>query len=106
MRVLVIGSGGREHALVWKLRRSPQCQQIFVWPGNTASLQLASKLDIPHDSSFDALADAALMAKIDLVVVGPEGPLSNGLADILEARGEIFLESKIVTKNIYGLTDN
>lgn len=87
MRVLVIGSGGREHALAWKLKRSPSCDQLFVWPGNTSSLRIAERLALPDDASFDQLASAALGAKIDLVVVGPEAPLSMGIADVLESRG-------------------
>jgi phosphoribosylamine--glycine ligase len=87
MRVLVIGSGGREHALAWKLRQSPLCQELYVWPGNICSQRVGKRLDLPENANYEHLAASALDAKIDLVVVGPEGPLSSGIADILTARG-------------------
>lgn len=110
MRVLIIGSGGREHALAWKLGRSPECKGVFVWPGNPASLRLASALDLPADADYGRVAGAALALKIDMVVVGPEGPLSAGIADIMTKKGlKVFgpsqaaaqLESsKVFAKNI------
>ena len=87
MRVLIIGSGGREHALAWKISRSPECQGVFVWPGNAASLRLAQVLDLPADADYGRVASAALALKIDMVVVGPEGPLSSGITDIMSKKG-------------------
>lgn len=87
MRVLVIGSGGREHALTWKLQKSPECREVFVWPGNQASLRVGTPLGLAADATFEQIADAALAFRVDMVVVGPEGPLSDGIADLLEKRG-------------------
>lgn len=87
MRVLVIGSGGREHALAWKLKQSPECRDLFIWPGNSASHRVGTALGLPSDASFEQLGDAAIAFKIDMVVVGPEGPLSEGIADYMEMRG-------------------
>ncbi|MBQ0935690.1 phosphoribosylamine--glycine ligase [Ideonella paludis] len=86
MNILVIGSGGREHALAWKLAASDKVQQVFVAPGNggTALDKRLSNLAItdPH-----LLADFALENKVGLTVVGPEAPLSQGVVDIFRARG-------------------
>ena len=81
MRVLVIGGGGREHALVWKFKQSPLLEEIFVWPGNVATLRIARSLIDSAKATHLELAKACKIHKIDLVVVGPEGPLSDGLAD-------------------------
>jgi phosphoribosylamine--glycine ligase len=87
MRVLVIGSGGREHALAWKLKSSPECRDLFIWPGNSASHRVATALGLPAEASYEQVADAAVSFKVDMVVVGPEGPLSDGIADLMEKRG-------------------
>ncbi|MCX6116867.1 MAG: phosphoribosylamine--glycine ligase [Proteobacteria bacterium] len=87
MRVLVVGSGGREHALVWKLLKSPTLTKLFVWPGNDATWRLAEKLELPKDSSYENLAAKCLDLAVDLVVVGPEEPLSKGIADALTKSG-------------------
>jgi phosphoribosylamine--glycine ligase len=84
--VLVVGSGGREHALAWKLRQSPQVGDLFVAPGNGGTAALAENVDIA-ESDLDALVDFACEKRIDLTVVGPELPLSLGLADRLLATG-------------------
>ena len=86
MRVLVVGSGGREHALAWAISNSPVLTKLFVAPGNPGTAMLAENvpigvLDIP------ALVDFALRASIDLVVPGPEAPLVAGLADACAAAG-------------------
>ncbi|MBI2755685.1 MAG: phosphoribosylamine--glycine ligase [Chloroflexi bacterium] len=86
MRVLVVGGGGREHALVWKLFASPQVEAIFCAPGNAGTTLMAQSVDVdPLD--FPKLGDAVARAGIDLVVVGPEAPLAAGLVDFLEERG-------------------
>jgi phosphoribosylamine---glycine ligase len=87
MRVLIVGSGGREHALAWKLRQSPECTGLFIWPGNPASLRVSTSLGLPGDASFERVADAALSHGIEMVVVGPEGPLSAGIADVMTKKG-------------------
>ena len=86
MRLLVVGSGGREHALCWALRREDPGADIYCAPGNPGTAELAINLAIPADD-LDRLADAADMHGIDLTVVGPEVPLARGLADRLRAEG-------------------
>jgi phosphoribosylamine--glycine ligase len=86
MKVLVIGGGGREHALVWKLADSPRVQEIFCAPGNPGTAAHATNVPIPV-TDLPALAAFAEARKIDLTVVGPEGPLCAGIADVFQARG-------------------
>jgi phosphoribosylamine--glycine ligase len=86
MRVLVIGSGGREHALCWALQRSPEVTSLACAPGNAGIAQLARCLPVAVDE-LAKLADLADEERADLVVVGPEAPLVAGLADLLVARG-------------------
>jgi phosphoribosylamine--glycine ligase len=86
MRVLVVGGGGREHALAWKLRQSPQVTDLFVAPGNAGTAELATPVDIAT-SEIRRLADFAARAAIDFTVVGPELPLTLGIVDEFESRG-------------------
>ena len=86
MRVLVVGSGGREHALIWKLRQSPRIKQLFAAPGNAGIAELAECADIGA-SEVRRLADFAAKRGIDLTVVGPELPLTLGIVDEFESRG-------------------
>ncbi|MCU0418897.1 MAG: phosphoribosylamine--glycine ligase [Cyclobacteriaceae bacterium] len=84
MNVLLIGSGGREHALAWKIKQSKQCDHLWVAPGNPGTATLAHNLPIaPAD--FAAVGQACRANKIDLVVVGPEGPLVQGIRDYFES---------------------
>ncbi len=80
MRILVIGSGGREHALVWKIAQSKSTDKIFCAPGNGGILRHAECVDIRADD-IPQLLDFAKREKIDLTVVGPEGPLALGIVD-------------------------
>lgn len=86
MRVLVVGNGGREHALCWKLRQSPELTELFCAPGNPGIARLADLVPIGADE-IHALADFAQEAKIDLTVVGPELPLTLGVVDEFRSRG-------------------
>jgi phosphoribosylamine--glycine ligase len=86
--LLVVGGGGREHALCWTLRRENPGAQIYCAPGNPGTADLARNLSIPADD-LDRLADAADMQGIDLTIVGPEAPLARGLADRLRAEGRL-----------------
>jgi phosphoribosylamine--glycine ligase len=86
MKVLVVGSGGREHALCWKLAASPDSTTLFCAPGNAGIAAVARCVAIAADD-IDALVGFALGEQIDLVVVGPEAPLVLGLVDRLEAAG-------------------
>ncbi len=86
MKVLVIGSGGREHALAWKLAASPRVQKVFVAPGNGGTA-MSPALHSVAISDVGALADFAQAEKIGLTVVGPEAPLSQGVVDEFRRRG-------------------
>lgn len=86
MKVLVIGSGGREHALVWKIAQSPKVKKLFCAPGNAGIAELAECAPIPA-GSIQTLLDFARRQKIDLTVVGPEGPLSEGIVDLFQKEG-------------------
>ncbi|HVT11001.1 MAG TPA: phosphoribosylamine--glycine ligase [Fimbriimonadaceae bacterium] len=83
MRILVVGSGGREHALAWKLSQEAE---VLCAPGNPGMAERAHCFEIPT-SDFQGIADLAVTQSVDLVVVGPEAPLIDGLADALRARG-------------------
>lgn len=84
MRILVVGSGGREDALCWKLAQSPEVERVFCAPGNPGTARHAS--NVPF-SDIESLASWATNAQIDLTVVGPEGYLAAGLADVFCGRG-------------------
>jgi phosphoribosylamine---glycine ligase len=86
MKVLVVGNGGREHAICWKLAQSPRLTKLYAAPGNAGCAQVAECVDIKGEQ-VDALLAFVLSEKIDLVVVGPEGPLTVGLVDRLERSG-------------------
>jgi phosphoribosylamine--glycine ligase len=86
MKVLVVGSGGREHALVWKIAQSPKVAKIFAAPGNAGIAELATCVPIAADD-IDRLLAFALEEAIDLSVIGPEDPLSRGIVDRFEKAG-------------------
>ncbi len=86
MKVLIIGSGGREHALVWKIRQSKKVKKLFCAPGNAGIAQEAECVNIQPDN-IDGLLSFAKENKIDLTVVGPELPLSLGIVDKFEEAG-------------------
>ena len=85
MKVLVVGNGGREHALAWRISRSPLLTGMWVAPGNFGTASIATNLAVSGDVA--SLVDAARDVAADLVVVGPEAPLADGLADALAADG-------------------
>ena len=89
MNILVIGGGGREHALAWKLSRSPKAQKVFVAPGNGGTALDPNLTNIPYNGVTDiaALAEFALGNKVELTVVGPEAPLAAGVVDEFRRRG-------------------
>ena len=88
MKVLVIGGGGREHALAWKLAQSKDAEQVFVAPGNTGTAREPGIRNVAIAATdTDALLDFAKSEGIDLTVVGPEDPLAGGLVDRFEAEG-------------------
>ena len=94
MKVLVIGSGGREHAICWKISQSPKLTKLYAAPGNTGMGEIAELVDIPAKDQ-DALLKFVKKEAIDLVVVGPEAPLVDGIVDRFEKEGiKIFGPSK------------
>jgi phosphoribosylamine--glycine ligase len=86
MKILVVGSGGREHALAWKLAQSAGVQKVYVAPGNAGTAREATLENLPI-TDIHALADFAEKNKIHLTVVGPEAPLAAGIVDVFRARG-------------------
>ena len=89
MKVMVVGSGGREHALAWAVARSRQVEVVLVAPGNPGTAAEGGKIrNVAVDADdFDALADLAEAQGVDLAIVGPEAPLAAGIRDFLDARG-------------------
>ena len=82
MRILLLGSGGREHALAHKLAQSPHCESLFIAPGNAGTALCGTNLDISV-TDFEAIKNACIDNKIELVIVGPEEPLVKGITDFL-----------------------
>ena len=80
MNILLIGSGGREHTLAWKLQQSPACDALYIAPGNAGTSQYGTNLPISV-TDFDSIADSCLEHSIDMIVVGPEEPLVKGIWD-------------------------
>ena len=98
MKILVIGSGGREHSLVWKISQSPKVTRLFCAPGSSAIGDLAECVGIGPEE-IGKLADFADKQKIDLTVVGPELPLTLGISDLFESRGlRIFGPNKAAAR--------
>lgn len=83
MKILLLGSGGREHALAWKIAQSKRVTQLFIAPGNAGTSEIGTNVDI-QVNDFDAIKDFICNQKIDMVVVGPEDPLVNGIYDALK----------------------
>ncbi|MBN2185831.1 MAG: phosphoribosylamine--glycine ligase, partial [Dehalococcoidia bacterium] len=98
LKVMVIGGGGREHALAWKITQSSKITGLYVAPGNAGTAPIANNLNIrPND--IEALAKAAQDIGIDLTVVGPEAPLASGIVDYFERLGlPIFGPTKAATQ--------
>jgi phosphoribosylamine--glycine ligase len=98
MKVLVIGGGGREHALLWKIKQSPKVSQVYCAPGNAGISKLAQGVSIDADN-IGKLVDFAKKEKIDLTIVGPELPLSRGIVNEFNKEGfKIFGPSKEATE--------
>jgi len=86
MRVLIVGSGGREHAIAWKLAQSPGIEKLYCAPGNAGILELAECVPIPAED-MKGICDFAVKNRISLAVIGPEVPLSLGIVDALQEKG-------------------
>ena len=91
MNILLIGSGGREHALAWKIKQSPLCDQLFIAPGNAGTSTLGTNVNISI-TDFQSLTGLCVKEHIDMVLVGPEEPLVNGIYD--------FFKNNAATKHI------
>ena len=100
MKVMVVGSGGREHALAWTLARSPSVETVYAVPGNPGTAAEEGVTNVAIDTGdFDALTDFAASRGVDLTVVGPEGPLVDGIRDHFDDRGiRCFGPSKAVAR--------
>ena len=83
MKILLLGSGGREHALGWKIAQSKRVTELFIAPGNAGTSEVGTNVDI-QVNDFDAIKDFICTQQIDMVVVGPEDPLVNGISDALK----------------------
>lgn len=84
MKILIVGSGGREHVLAWKIKQSPLVKDLYCAPGNGGIAEIAECVDIPADD-INSLVDFAIEKRIDLTVVGPEAPLAEGIVDHFQA---------------------
>ncbi len=119
MNILILGSGGREHAFAWKIAQSKNCSNLYVAPGNAGTAQVATNLNIGI-ANFDKIAEAVKQFEIEMVVVGPEEPLVKGVVDYFkkdktlrkiriigpDARGAMLEGSKDFSKNFmvkYGI---
>lgn len=88
MRILILGSGGREHTLAWKMSQSPLCDSLFVAPGNSGTFQVATNFEI-DPTNFEAVIGLVKSEAIDMVVVGPEAPLVLGIHDAIKSDKEL-----------------
>ena len=115
MNILVVGNGSREHAIAWKLSQSSLVKNIYIAPGNAGTSQIGINLSL-EQTDFEALADAAVKYEIDLTMIGPETPLSEGIVDYFQIREQKIFgptksaarieSSKVFAKNLmrgYGI---
>lgn len=86
MKVAVIGGGGREHALVWKLKQSPSVETVYAIPGSAAMAEFARCVPLPL-GDLEGITDYAAEQAVDLLVIGPEVPLTEGITDVAEKKG-------------------
>ena len=84
MKILILGSGGREHAYCWKISQSKLCSQLFIAPGNAGTAALGENIEI-NINDFEEVKKVCLANKIEMVVVGPEEPLVNGIYDFFKS---------------------
>tara|TARA_B100001105_G_scaffold37071_1_gene26305 strand:+ start:2763 stop:4019 length:1257 start_codon:yes stop_codon:yes gene_type:complete len=86
LKILLVGSGGREHAIAWKINQSPKLEKLFIAPGNAGTKSIGTNVEI-SDTDIEALKNFALAREIDLTIVGPEVPLALGIADVFVEAG-------------------
>mgnify|MGYP001169629258 FL=1 len=89
MKILILGSGGREHALAWKINQSDLCDKLFVTPGNGGTAEIATNLSLGVNDKL-GISDALVHLGIDLLVIGPEDPLVNGMVDFLKKEPKLI----------------
>lgn len=89
MRILLLGSGGREHALAWKIAQSPKTEKLFIAPGNVGTADSGENVPELKADDFDGIAEFVIDNKIDMLVVGPEQPLVGGIVDFLRSMPEM-----------------
>ena len=99
MKILVIGSGGRESALCWKIKQSPKCTELFCSPGNAGTINYAKNISLKDNAEILAFVEKN---KIDLTVVGPEQPLVDGIVDMFEAKGHRIFGPSAAAAQIEG----
>jgi phosphoribosylamine---glycine ligase len=90
MNILLLGSGGREHALSWKLKQSPLCTNLYIAPGNPGTAQCGTNINFRISDDFSGLENFCRVQQIHLVIVGPEDPLVNGIYDYFKAAHEVL----------------
>src|SRR5688572_9196293 len=83
INILLIGSGGREHTLAWKISQSELCDQLYIAPGNGGTRKHGINLDIPI-TAFEEIKQAVIKHKVSLIIVGPEEPLVKGISDFFQ----------------------
>lgn len=93
MNILILGSGGRENALAWKIQKSPLCENLYVAPGNVGTAEIAENISV-QVNDFEKIGTTCLDKKIDLIIVGPEDPLCNGIVDFF-AKNETYNHIKV-----------
>ena len=104
MKLLLLGSGGREHALAWKIAQSPKVEKLYIGPGNAGTAAIGENVEMtPTD--FDEVADFVINYEIDMVVVGPEVPLVKGITDYFQNHSllrdvKIIGSSKVDRKSV------
>ena len=106
LNILLIGSGGREHALGWKLKQSKRCGKLFFAPGNAGTSQVGTNVDLPYEpvntKNADAIDYFCRQNKVDLIVIGPEDPLCAGLADRLARPGRYIFGPNAAASRLEG----
>ena len=85
MKIAILGSGGREHAIAFKISKSPKIKKLYCIPGNAGTSLICENVNLDIDD-FNKIAEFIKVSKIDLVIVGPEKPLVNGIVDYLEKK--------------------
>src|SRR6476619_638282 len=95
MNILLIGSGGREHALAWKIAQSKYCSQLYIAPGNAGTLQCGININI-SGTDFEAIKNFCSEHQIEMIVVGPEEPLVKGIYDYFEAPSNVPQRGRLI----------